>query len=104
MKTYANLELNHFYLVRENEGDKVALLEPIMETENCFLLTEHDEYENTFWKEKSDPINGLLEQLTDEQVVLYNSLFEDDEEDDDDDEFEFEESFLEDDDELEEKN
>ena len=104
MKTYANLELNHFYLVRENEGDKVALLEPIMETENCFLLTEHDEYENTFWKEKSDPINGLLEKL-DEQVVLYNSLFEDDEEDDyDDDEFEFEESFLEDDDELEEKN
>lgn len=92
MSTYAELQPEHFYLVIENEGEEIALLQPILETNNCLLLENQDDYGNIYWKKKSDTIFEIVDELTDEQVAIYEDLYEEDdnelsyeEEDDEDD-------------------
>jgi hypothetical protein len=80
MKTYADLNINHFYLVIENEGENIVLVQPILETAECILLEHHDDFETTYWRKKSDEIFEVVEELTDEQVAAYEDLFEDEEE------------------------
>jgi hypothetical protein len=76
MTNYASLLLNKAYLIIENEGEEISLVQILMETSNCVLIEIHDDEETTFWKKKSDPIFELVEQLTDEQVAAYHELFE----------------------------
>jgi hypothetical protein len=83
MATYATLQLNHFYLVIDNQGDDIELIQPCMETNKCVLITHHlDGEENNFWRRKKDNIFELIEELTDEQAMEYNNLFDDDDDDD----------------------
>lgn len=81
MKTYADLTLNHHYLLIESEGESIVLVEPILATENCFLNILHDDEETTFWRKKTDPIFEIVEELTEEQFDEYESLFEEEDED-----------------------
>ena len=88
MPTYANLEVNGFYLVRETEEDEIILIQPVMETNECFLLLQYNDYETIFWRKKDDVLTEIIEELTDEQVEEYENLFEDeDDEDYDEDEW-----------------
>lgn len=93
MATYNELELEHYYLVRETEGGEIVLVQPIMETAKCFLVLTIDEVETTAWKKKEDSIAEIIEELTEEQVEEFEEIFE---EDDDlsawqkDEEFDFE--------------
>jgi hypothetical protein len=79
MATYSNLEINHYYLVRENADGEIILVQPIMETDNCFLLLHLDEIEITVWKKKESNIAEIIEELTEMQVAEYENLFEDEE-------------------------
>jgi len=81
MSTYADLLLNHFYLVIEKEGENIVLVQPIMKTNNCLLLLHHDDYESTYWRKRADEIFELIEELDDEQLAAYENLFEDEDED-----------------------
>ncbi len=81
MATYSDLLTDHFYLVQENEGEEIVLVQPLMETDNCVLLMLHDDEESTFWRKKSDDIYELVDELSEEQVENYENLFEEDEED-----------------------
>jgi site-specific DNA-adenine methylase len=81
MANYATLKINHFYLVIENEGEDIVLIQPLMETENCILIEHHDDYESTFWRKKTNDVFEVIEELTEEQVVIYQNLFEEEEED-----------------------
>ena len=82
MSIYADLELNHYYLILEQEGEEISLVSPVMETNNCYLLMNHDEYETTYWKKKGASIFEIVDELTEEQVEEYENLVyeEDDEE------------------------
>jgi len=82
MKTYSDLELNHFYLIIESEGEEIVLVEPIFQTETSVLTAIHDDEETTFWRKKGDEIFEVVEELTDEKLSEYEILFEEEDEDD----------------------
>ena len=52
-------------------------MQPIMETDQCLLLINRNEDENTFWRKKSDPLFEIIDELTYEQLAEYENLFED---------------------------
>ena len=76
MKTYNELQVNNFYLVQENEGEEIVLIEPILETEHCVLVVLHTDEESTFWRKKNDEIFELVEELSEESQAEYDTLFE----------------------------
>ena len=78
MATYNQLELEHYYLVRETEGGEITLVQPIMETSKCFLVLTIDEIETTAWKKKEDSVAEIIEELTEEQVDEFEEIFEED--------------------------
>jgi hypothetical protein len=87
MSTFSELQQDTYYLVRETEDDELMLVKPVMETGRCILIVGNDgESEYTFWKEKDDELFEIVDELTDEQGELYESLFEDEDEDEDEDE------------------
>jgi hypothetical protein len=81
MSTYAELQPERFYLVIENEGEEIVLLQPILETNNCLLLENQDDYGNIYWKKKADAIFEIVDELTDEQVAIYDDLYEEGDDD-----------------------
>ena len=83
MSTYAELEQDVYYLIKETEDDELMLVKPIMFTSNCVLIVGNDgESEYTFWKRLEDEVHEVVDELTEEQADEYESLFEDDDEDD----------------------
>lgn len=81
MANFSDLTVGNFYLVLENEGEQIALLEPLMQTENAVLLMHHDDYETSFWRKKNSSIFEIVDELTEEQLDSYDAIFEVDEED-----------------------
>ena len=79
MSTYADLTMNNFYLIKEKEEDEIQLIQLMMETNECYLVSNRDEFEGTYWRKKDDYIYEIVDELTDEQVAEYEELFEDDE-------------------------
>ncbi len=51
-----------------------------METSQCLLILHVDEFESTIWKKKEETVYEIIEELTEEQVAEYESLFDEDEE------------------------
>jgi hypothetical protein len=84
MANFNDLTIGNFYLVAENEGEQIALLEPLMHTDNAVLLMHHDDYETSIWRKKNDSIFEIVDELTMDQLDNYDALFEDEDEDDDD--------------------
>lgn len=79
MPTYANLQLNRFYLVRENENEELILVQPVMQTDNCVLLLLHnDNTHSSYWRKKTDPLQEIADELTDEQLATYENIFDGD--------------------------
>jgi DNA-directed RNA polymerase delta subunit len=103
MATYANLELDHFYLIRETEGGEITLVQVVLETAKSFLLLHIDEIETTAWKKKDDFVFEIVEELPQEQVAEYEDLFEDDDDDWNFNEIEYDEDELDEDEEDEEE-
>ena len=86
MSTYAELQQDIYYLVKETEDDELMLIKPLMTTSQCVLLVGNDgESEYTFWKQLDDEVFEVVDELTDDEAELYESLFEDDDYDDDED-------------------
>lgn len=81
MATYANLELDHYYLIQETEGGPITLVQAVLETVKTFLVLQIDEVETTAWKKKDDAFFEIIEELTEAQVAEYEDLFEDDDDD-----------------------
>jgi|Laugresbdmm110sn_1035088.scaffolds.fasta_scaffold127402_2 hypothetical protein len=84
MANFNDLTIGNFYLVAENEGEQIALLEPLMHTDNAVLLMHHDDYETSIWRKKNDPIFEIVDELSIDQLDNYDALFEDEDEEDDD--------------------
>jgi len=84
MATFTDLTIGNFYLVVENEGEQITLLEPLMHTDNAVLLMHHDDYETSIWRKKSDSIFEVVDELSIDQLDNYDALFEEEDEEDDD--------------------
>lgn len=74
-------------MVQEQENATLELIYVPLMTEKCVLVEFQDEDQTLSWYRKTDVLHEIVEQLTEEQAVIYESLFEDEEDDDDDDFF-----------------
>jgi hypothetical protein len=84
MSTYSELSIGRYYLIIENEGEELVLVQPMLETSAAVFLILHDaEDEITYWRKKEDPIFEILEELTDEEALSYELLFDNDQADED---------------------
>jgi len=84
MANLNDLTIGNFYLVVENEGEQIALLEPLMHTDNAVLLMHHDDYETSIWRKKNDSIFEIVDELSMDQLDNYDALFEEEDEEDED--------------------
>lgn len=83
MKTYADLEVNHFYLIIEKKDEPIELVQPLLATNECIFLEQYDDLELNYWRKKSDLIFEVVEELTEEQISEYDELFEEGDEEED---------------------
>lgn len=84
MSTYSELTIGRYYLITEVEGEELILVQPMLETNAAMFLILHDaEDEITYWRKKGDPIFEILEELTDEEALAYELLFDEDQADED---------------------
>ena len=83
MATYNDLKTDKYYLIKEVDAVDVSLVYVLMETEKAVFLEFEDEMESMVWKKKTDKLDEIVEELTEEQADLYeSSVYEEDEEDD----------------------
>ena len=96
MATYNDLKTDRYYLIKEDNTKDIVLAYVLMETEKTVFLEFEDELETMVWRKKSDTLEEIVEELTEEQADLYESIvyeeenedgfsWEDLEEDDEDD-------------------
>lgn len=84
MSTYSDLIIGRYYLITEVDGEELILVQPMLETNSAMFLILHDaEDEITYWRKKEDPIFEILEELTDEEALAYELLFDEDQADED---------------------
>lgn len=98
MATYNELTPANYYLIQENENAGLELVYIPMVTEKAVLVEYQDEDQTLKWYKKTEPLTEVVEQLTEEQAVIYESLFDDDDDEDDDGGFEWDEDDDDDDD------
>jgi hypothetical protein len=107
MATYGDLKPDFYYVVQELENSALELVYVPLITEKCVLVEFQDDEQTLAWNRKTDELFDIVEQLTEEQAVIYESLFDDEDDDDDDDFFwvddDDDDDLWEDDDEDEEK-
>jgi hypothetical protein len=84
MATYNELLPTSYYLIQENENSSLELVYVMMTTGKCVLIEYQDDDQTMSWFKKTDEIFEITEQLTEEQAVIFESLFEDEEDEDGD--------------------
>jgi N6-adenosine-specific RNA methylase IME4 len=83
MATYNDLSAGNYYVIQEIENTTLELVYVSMVTEKCVLVEYQDDDQTLTWYRKTDEIFEVVEQLTEEQAIIYENLFENDDEDDD---------------------
>lgn len=76
MNTFANLETDEFYLIREKENSEVTLVQTLMETDHCIFILQRGDDERSFWKRKTEPLFQIIDKLTEEQADEYEELWD----------------------------
>ncbi|MEO7308867.1 MAG: hypothetical protein ABIX01_00605 [Chitinophagaceae bacterium] len=84
MATYNDLETDKYYLIKEEEDDAVDLVYVLMETKNAIYLEVEDGDDTLVWKKKSASIAEIVDELTEDEAELYESIAYEDDDDDDD--------------------
>lgn len=87
MATYGDLLPDFYYVVQETENAALELVYVPLITEKCVLVEFQDDDQTLTWNRKTEELFEIVEQLTEEQAVIYESLFEEEEDDNDDDDF-----------------
>ncbi len=80
MPVFNDLKLDTKYLINEFDGDVTLLVEPIMKTDLCILISIHEDVETYVWKKLNDDIFDIVEELTEEKSEEYDALFEEESE------------------------
>jgi hypothetical protein len=84
MANYSELLQGNYYVIQEIENATLELVYIPLVTGKCVLVEFQDEDQTLAWYRKTDELLEIVEQLTDEQAVIYESLFDDEDDDDDD--------------------
>ena len=83
MATYNDLYPSNYYLIKQNENAGIEMVYIPMVTAKCVLIEYQDDDQTMNWFKKTDSLFEVVEQLTEEQAVIYESLFEDEDEEED---------------------
>jgi hypothetical protein len=75
MYTYGLMETGRYYLVREYEQGPIQLLQVMMQTDHCLLFQRYGIPIELEWRLLSDPLQDILECLSDEQVSQWKHSF-----------------------------
>ena len=87
MATYNDLNPGKYYVIQEMENTSLELVYVPMVTEKCVLVEYQDDDQTLTWYRKTDEVFEVVEELTDEQAIIYESMFQGDEDEDDDNDF-----------------
>lgn len=79
MYSYDLLETGCYYLVKEKEDSKIALIKVAVETDHCLFVQRYDDPMNTEWKLKKDELHDIIECLSDKAVKEWEKQYEDSE-------------------------
>lgn len=82
MATFNDLLPACYYLIKENENSRLELLYVLMVTNKAVLIEYQDDDQTMAWFKKSDSIFEITEQLTEEQAVIFESIFDEDDDED----------------------
>ncbi len=75
MYTYGLMESGRYYLVREYEQGPIHLLQVMMQTDRCLLFQRYGIPLELEWRQLDDPLQDILECLSDEQVRQWQHCF-----------------------------
>ena len=75
MYSYALLEPGCYYLVQENENDKLTLLQIKVISDHCMYVEKYCDTVIQAWKRKTDSIFDIVELLSDEAVTQWNAAY-----------------------------
>ncbi len=77
MYSYALLEKNCYYLIKEEEEAPVNLIKVHLETDQCMYVSKYQDGPVTEWKRKADPIFDILELVSDEKIKDWELIYKD---------------------------
>ena len=83
MATYNDLYPSNYYLIKQNDNASIEMVYIPMVTGKCVLVEYQDDDQTMNWFKKTDSLFEVVEQLTDEQAIIYEGLFEDEKDEDD---------------------
>jgi len=83
MATYNDLQTDKYYLIKEQEDDEVDLVYVLMDTANAVFIEVEDGEDTLIWKKKSAGIAEIVDELTEDQAELYESIAYDEEDEED---------------------
>jgi len=75
MYNYSLLETSCYYLIQEKADGPVNLIKVNMDTDYCLFITRFGETEVTEWRKKEDPIQEILELLSEEKVKEWQAAY-----------------------------
>jgi hypothetical protein len=77
MYSYGLLEPGCYYLIQEKKDDPIRLIRVATETDHCLYVFYYDDQLATGWRRKGDPINDIVECLTDQHVAEWEKQYND---------------------------
>lgn len=83
MATYNDLKVDTYYLIKETAEDEVTLVYVLMNTRNAVFLEIEDGLETLAWKKRAAAIHEIVDELSDDEAELYESIVYEEEDDDD---------------------
>ncbi|HVM88710.1 MAG TPA: hypothetical protein VMT76_11025 [Puia sp.] len=79
MYSYALLERNCYYLIREKEESPIELVKINFETDYCLHVSKLGQETILEWRMKTDAIHDILELLDDDKVKEWQTVQKDNE-------------------------
>lgn len=75
MYSYDLLEAGCYYLVREEEDAPITLIRVAVASDHCLFIQRFDDPMATEWKLKKDPLQDIIECLSDEKVKEWEAEY-----------------------------
>ena len=79
MYSYGLLEPGCYYLVQEKKESPISLIKVTMESDHCMYVFIYNDQMETIWKRKYDPLQDIIECLTDEAIEEWEKHYNDSE-------------------------
>jgi hypothetical protein len=75
MPIFEDLQPETYYLIREEAGAELKMVSVLMHTEKAVLIRSYLSTAEDFFKNKEDALEEILEELDDNMVLTFESLY-----------------------------